>query len=97
LCQERPHEAGQGKERSVDASFLSTTLTIKGEPNLLSATIDRYLNKEVCDEWKTYVLDLFYKINQLRRFERGKSLLALTAATHVILLVLIAQILTAFR
>ncbi|MEW6127361.1 MAG: tetratricopeptide repeat protein [Acidobacteriota bacterium] len=96
-CESRPRKTAEEKETAGDAILLSTNLTKKGEIEPLLSRLDAYLNKDLRDEWKVYAQDIYYKIKQLKQYERGKSLLALSAATHLLLGILLIQLLGAYK
>ena len=94
LCAERPQPEPVGEEKARRNISLSLMLNQVGPQGLSVERLEKFLDSDLRDKWERYAQDTFYLIRQLYQHRRGRSILVLSVATHLIALILLFQLLS---
>lgn len=91
-CQALAIAEPEQAESNNTPNWLSVRFTKAYENGLLPDALYKSINLGALNDFKTGLKNLFYKISQLKQYERGKSILALSLTTHFFLGWLLIQL-----
>jgi len=94
-CEELIVSEAEKLQAKDNPHWFSLTFSKAYENGFIPDAFYKYMNNDVQEECRAYLQNLFYKIKQLKQYDRGKSILTLSLATHFILGILVVQLLIA--